>query len=70
MEISVAESINEIIKRKKNLKEEQKKFMDRWFELKRRMRTEIIKKTPTKSMFGSNPKLPPFTEEDRVKFHE
>ena len=52
---------------KKILEEEKKNFIDRWVELKRRIRTETI---PPKSMFGSNPKLPPFTEKDRVKFHD
>jgi len=63
----ISELINEIIRKKKILEEEKKNFIDRWVELKRRIRTETI---PPKSMFGSNPKLPPFTEKDRVKFHD
>jgi hypothetical protein len=45
-------------------------------EMKAKSHNEVIKKllsehrkTP-KSMFGSNPKLTSFTEEDRAEFHE
>jgi len=50
--VSLARSIDEVLERRRALKVEGQRFMDRWVELKRRMLMEIIERARSRKRYN------------------
>jgi len=62
--------VGELLERKRELRSEAIKFIDKRFELKHTLSSRRMADYKVRSLYASNPRLSSFTEEDRVKFRE